>query len=99
MNGVSIPKFDKFDEDELDRRLHLLLELHIADFAERLPDPLDIPVQVGGGIRTPEASRDIASVADGAVVGSAIVAKMGDGEPPAEVLKFVKGLADGAHAA
>ncbi|MEO0749126.1 MAG: tryptophan synthase subunit alpha, partial [Pseudomonadota bacterium] len=65
----------------------------------RIKAASDLPVVVGFGIRTPEASRDIASVADGAVVGSAIVAKMGDGEPPAEVLKFVKGLADGAHAA
>ena len=65
----------------------------------RIKAASNLPVVVGFGIRTPEASRDIASVADGAVVGSAIVAKMGDGEPPAEVLKFVKGLADGAHAA
>ncbi|MFY9240677.1 MAG: tryptophan synthase subunit alpha, partial [Roseovarius sp.] len=38
-------------------------------------------------------------VADGAVVGSAIVAKLGAGESPADVLAFVKSLADGAHAA
>jgi tryptophan synthase alpha chain len=65
----------------------------------RIKAATDLPVVVGFGIRTPEASRDIASVADGAVVGSAIVAKMGDGESPAQVLDFVKGLADGAHSA
>ncbi len=65
----------------------------------RIKAATDLPVVVGFGIRTPEASRDIASVADGAVVGSAIVAKMGDGEAPAKVLDFVKGLADGAHSA
>ena len=65
----------------------------------RIKAATDLPVVVGFGIRTPETSRDIASVADGCVVGSAIVAKMGDGESPAQVLEFVKGLADGAHSA
>ena len=54
---------------------------------------------MGFGIRDPETSRSIASVADGAVVGSAIVAKIGAGEPVADILSFVAGLADGAHAA
>ena len=39
------------------------------------------------------------TVADGAVVGSAIVKLIGEGKAPGEVLDFVKGLADGAHAA
>ena len=56
-----------------------------------------LPVVVGFGIKTPESARDIAGVADGAVVGSAIVDLIGQGKPPAEVLAFVKGLADGAH--
>ena len=59
----------------------------------------DLPVIVGFGIKTPEASREIASVADGAVVGSAIVEKIAQGDSPAEVLAFVKTLADGAHSA
>ena len=65
----------------------------------RIKAQTDLPVVVGFGIRTPETSQAIASVADGAVVGSAIVAMIGDGKKPAEVLKFVKGLADGAHRA
>ncbi|MEL7254549.1 MAG: tryptophan synthase subunit alpha [Pseudomonadota bacterium] len=65
----------------------------------RIKAATDLPVIVGFGIRTPETSKAIASVADGAVVGSAIVAKMGDGEPVPEVLTFVKTLSDGAHAA
>ena len=65
----------------------------------RIKAKTDLPVVVGFGIRTPESSREIASVADGAVVGSAIVAKLGDGESPAQVLDFVKGLAAGAHSA
>ncbi len=71
----------------------------VAPEVARIKAATDLPVIVGFGIRTPEASRDIASVADGAVVGSAIVAKMGEGESPAQVLDFVKGLADGAHSA
>jgi tryptophan synthase alpha chain len=58
-----------------------------------------LPVIVGFGIRTPEAAREIASVADGAVVGSAIVSEIAQGRSPAEVLAFVKSLAEGAHAA
>ena len=65
----------------------------------RIKSATDLPVIVGFGIKTPEASRDIASVADGAVVGSAIVDLIGQGKAPSEVLAFVKGLADGAHSA
>ena len=65
----------------------------------RIKAQTDLPVIVGFGIRTPEAAQAIASVADGAVVGSAIVQLIGEGKQPAEVLAFVKGLADGAHRA
>jgi len=59
----------------------------------------DLPVIVGFGIKTPEAAQQIASVADGAVVGSAIVERIANGDSPADVLAFVKTLADGAHSA
>lgn len=65
----------------------------------RIKAKTDLPIIVGFGIRTPEASRDIAAIADGAVVGSAIVGKIGDGESVADVLAFVKTLSDGAHSA
>jgi len=65
----------------------------------RIKSATDLPVIVGFGINTPEKSEAIASVADGAVVGSAIVSQIGAGKPVAEVLDFVKSLADGAHAA
>ncbi|MEO0939247.1 MAG: tryptophan synthase subunit alpha [Pseudomonadota bacterium] len=63
----------------------------------RIKAATDLPIIVGFGINTPEKSRAIAAVADGAVVGSAIVAK--SGEPVEDVLAFVKSLADGAHSA
>ncbi|MCE8539630.1 tryptophan synthase subunit alpha [Ruegeria pomeroyi] len=65
----------------------------------RIKAATDLPIIVGFGINTPEKSRAIASVADGAVVGSAIVSQIGAGKPVAEVLAFVKSLADGAHRA
>ncbi|MBF9051521.1 tryptophan synthase subunit alpha [Roseobacter sp. HKCCD9010] len=65
----------------------------------RIKAQTDLPVIVGFGIKTPEASESIASVADGAVVGSAIVSEIAAGKPVSEVLDFVKSLADGAHRA
>lgn len=65
----------------------------------RIKAQTDLPVIVGFGIRTPETAQTIASVADGAVVGSAIVGKIADGESVADVLEFVRGLAAGAHRA
>ncbi len=65
----------------------------------RIKSQTDLPVIVGFGIKTPDAAEDIAKIADGAVVGSAIVEKIGAGESVAEVLAFVKSLADGTHRA
>jgi tryptophan synthase alpha chain len=65
----------------------------------RIKAKTDLPVVVGFGIRTPEAAEAIAKVADGAVVGSAIVDRIGKGDSPGEVLAFVKTLAQGAHRA
>ncbi|MEZ5684541.1 MAG: tryptophan synthase subunit alpha [Paracoccaceae bacterium] len=65
----------------------------------RIKSATDLPVIVGFGITTPDAAQNIASVADGCVVGSAIVKEIGAGKSPAEVLEFVSGLAAGAHRA
>lgn len=65
----------------------------------RIKAQTDLPVIVGFGIRTPDQARAIAGVADGAVVGSAIVAELASGKPVSQVLSFVKSLADGAHSA
>jgi tryptophan synthase alpha chain len=63
----------------------------------RIKAATDLPVIVGFGITTPEAAQAIAGVADGCVVGSAIVAQIGAGKPVDQVLAFVAGLAAGAH--
>ena len=65
----------------------------------RIKAKTDLPVIVGFGIKSPDTAKSIAGVADGTVVGSAIVGEIGAGKPVAEVLAFVKSLADGAHSA
>jgi len=69
----------------------------IAPEVARIKAASDLPVCVGFGIKTPATAQAIAEIADGAVVGSAIVQRIGDGQSMAEVLGFVKELADGAH--
>ncbi|MCC5958251.1 MAG: tryptophan synthase subunit alpha [Rhodobacteraceae bacterium] len=63
----------------------------------RIKAQTDLPVIVGFGISTPQTAQDIASVADGCVVGSAIVKEIASGKPVADVLDYVRALADGAH--
>lgn len=65
----------------------------------RIKQSTDLPIIVGFGINTPESARAIAQVADGCVVGSAIVKDISTGKPVAEVLAFVAALAAGAHSA
>ncbi len=65
----------------------------------RIKSMTDLPVVVGFGIRTPETARTIAGVADGAVVGSAIISRIAARESPSDILAFVRSLADGVHAA
>jgi tryptophan synthase alpha chain len=65
----------------------------------RIKRATELPLVVGFGINTPEAAEAIAKVADGCVVGSAIVKRIGEGQKPAEVLAFVASLAEGAHRA
>lgn len=71
----------------------------VAPEVARIKSQSELPVIVGFGIKTPDAAEDIAKIADGAVVGSAIVEKIGAGESAADVLAFVKSLADGTHRA
>jgi len=71
----------------------------VAPEVARIKAATDLPIIVGFGIRTPQNAHDIASIADGAVVGSAIVDQIGAGKSTTEILAFVKSLADGAHSA
>ncbi|WCR09493.1 tryptophan synthase subunit alpha [Paracoccus stylophorae] len=69
----------------------------IAPEVARIQKAADLPVVVGFGISTPEAAGQIAAIADGCVVGSAIVKRIGEGRPVPEILDFVRDLAQGAH--
>jgi tryptophan synthase alpha chain len=71
----------------------------VAPEVARIKAQTDLPVIVGFGIKSPETAESIAAIADGCVVGSAIVAEIAKGRPVAEIASFVKGLADGAHRA
>jgi tryptophan synthase alpha chain len=71
----------------------------VAPEVARIKAKTDLPVIVGFGINTPETAQNIAAVADGCVVGSAIVKEISTGRPVAEILDFVAALAAGAHKA
>jgi tryptophan synthase alpha chain len=73
----------------------------IDEAVARLKATTDLPVAVGFGVRTPQQAADIARVADGVVVGSAlveIIAKHG-ADAPAHVEAFTRSLADAIHGA
>ena len=78
----------------------------VSDNVARIKGLTNLPVAVGFGIRTPEQANAIASVADGAVVGSALVDVIGEiaknGNKPttdcvARVLTLASDLAEGVH--
>ncbi len=73
----------------------------IDDAVARLKSQTDLPIAVGFGVRTPEQAQAIATVADGVVVGSAIVelvAKHG-ADAPAPVAAYIRSLAQAIGAA
>ncbi len=67
----------------------------------RIKATTDIPVAVGFGVRTPEQARAIGRVADGVVIGSAIVEIIAanGAAAPEPVRAFVAALADAVRAA
>ncbi|MGR3485951.1 MAG: tryptophan synthase subunit alpha [Paracoccaceae bacterium] len=71
----------------------------VAPEVARIKSATDLPVIVGFGVKTPQTARAIAGIADGTVVGSAIVERIGRGDSADDVLAFVRTLSDGAHSA
>jgi tryptophan synthase alpha chain len=67
----------------------------------RIKQASDIPVAVGFGVRTPEQAREIAQVADGVVVGSALVdlVEQHGADAAGPVREATKALADAVHGA
>ena len=67
----------------------------------RIKKSTDLPVAVGFGVRTPEQAREIARVADGVVVGSALVELVGrhGAEAPEHLRAYTASLAEAVHSA
>jgi tryptophan synthase alpha chain len=70
----------------------------VAKSVARIRKATDLPIAVGFGIKTADQAEEIARVADAAVVGSAIVEKIGAGDAKA-VLGYVSELAQGVRRA
>ena len=70
---------------------------------ERLRRHTDLPISVGFGIRTPEQAAAIARLADGVVVGSALIDKIENAATPEQavdgVLSLCAALAEGVRSA
>ncbi len=69
---------------------------------ERIRERTDLPVAVGIGVSTPGQAREVASYADGVIVGSALVQAVGSGDPtsaPDRVAEFVRALRAGIEGA
>ncbi len=62
--------------------------------AKRLKDVTDLPVLVGVGISTPEQAAEVCEVADGVVVGSAIVRRVLETGSPESVADLVGSFRD-----
>ncbi|WFL76756.1 tryptophan synthase subunit alpha [Altererythrobacter arenosus] len=67
----------------------------------RIKQSTALPVAVGFGVRTPEQAAEIAKVADGVVVGSALVELVGEHgiEAPAKLRELTSALAEAVHSA
>ncbi len=67
----------------------------------RIKQSTDLPVAVGFGVRTPAQAAAIARVADGVVVGSALVEICGEygAEAPAKLRELTSALAEAVHSA
>lgn len=72
------------------------LPTELAGLVARVQEATPLPVAVGFGVSTPEQARAVAKVADGVVVGSAIVRRQRDS---GELRTFVAELAEAVHSA
>ena len=71
----------------------------IEDNVRRIKQHTDLPIAVGFGVRTPEQAAEIARVADGVVVGSALVELVGEhgAAAPAHLQALTAALAAAVH--
>lgn len=74
------------------------LRAELADEVDRLRERVGLPVAVGFGISSPEQAREVAGVADGVVVGSALIQRLEAGGIEAATA-FVASLREAMDAA
>ena len=76
---------------------------HVEQAVARLRRHTDLPISIGFGIRTPEHAATIARLADGVVVGSALIDQIANAasseQAVDDVLRLCKSLADGVRGA
>jgi tryptophan synthase alpha chain len=76
---------------------------HVEEAVARLRRHTDLPISIGFGIRTPEQAANIARLADGVVVGSALIDQIANATTPDQavdgVLSLCSALADGVRKA
>ncbi len=70
----------------------------LANEVERLRNRTQLPIAVGFGISSPEQARGVASIADGVVVGSALVRTLAEKglDAAAELARGIRNAIDGA---
>jgi len=69
------------------------LPFELADFVGRVRAQTEKPLAVGFGISTPEQAAAVGEVADGVIVGSALIKAAGQAANPVEAAReFVRGL-------
>ena len=69
------------------------LPIELAEFVSRVRSQTDKPLAVGFGISTPDQAAAVGEIADGVIVGSALIKAAGQAENPVEAAReFVKGL-------
>ena len=65
---------------------------HVEQAVARLRRHTDLPISIGFGIRTPEHAATIARLADGVVVGSALIDQIAGAASPQQAIDGVLGL-------
>lgn len=70
---------------------------HLAGFVASVREHTDLPLAVGFGIATPQQASSVAALADGVVVGSALVKQAGGTEPKVGVRALAASLAQAVH--
>jgi tryptophan synthase alpha chain len=65
---------------------------HVEEAVARLRRHTDLPISIGFGIRTPEHAATIARLADGVVVGSALIDQIASADSPQQAIDGVLGL-------